>query len=179
MMRWNRAQMLWQKCFGKNIVGNGQFFIRQRPYHVESTGSRPITEVKQRRARLVLGWVTAWEPRVLLASHFAPFPKLYSALLQWICLSKDNFETSFFIYAILMHVWSCHFASIVFSDFKCNAVFLAWTPCVYESWLLSSCLHERHRSSSATVLDCTEIRTWFYSSGYDTWALSFACFGHL
>ena len=44
--------------------------IRQRPYHVESTGSRPITEVKQRRARLVLGWVTAWEPRVLLASHF-------------------------------------------------------------------------------------------------------------
>ena len=34
------------------------------PYHVESTGSRPITEVKQRRARLVLGWVTAWEYRV-------------------------------------------------------------------------------------------------------------------
>ena len=26
---------------------------------VESTGSRPITEVKQRRARLVLRWVTA------------------------------------------------------------------------------------------------------------------------
>ena len=38
----------------------------QRPYHVESTGSRPITGVKQRRARLVLGWVTAWEHRVLL-----------------------------------------------------------------------------------------------------------------
>ena len=34
------------------------------PYHVEYTGSRPITEVKQRRARLVLGWVTAWEYRV-------------------------------------------------------------------------------------------------------------------
>ena len=29
------------------------------PYHVENTGSRPITEVKQRRARLVLEWVTA------------------------------------------------------------------------------------------------------------------------
>ena len=43
---------------------------RQRPYHVESTGSRPITEVKQRRARLVLGWVTAWEHRVLLANFF-------------------------------------------------------------------------------------------------------------
>ena len=36
-----------------------------RPYHVENTGSRPITEVKQRWARLVLGWVTAWEYRVL------------------------------------------------------------------------------------------------------------------
>ena len=35
-----------------------------RPYHVENTGSRPITEVKQRWARSVLGWVTAWEYRV-------------------------------------------------------------------------------------------------------------------
>jgi hypothetical protein len=29
-------------------------------------GSRPITEVKQRRGRSVLGWVTAWEHRVPL-----------------------------------------------------------------------------------------------------------------
>ena len=42
----------------------------QRPYHVENTGSPPIAEVKQRRARLVLGWVTTWEHRVLLASFF-------------------------------------------------------------------------------------------------------------
>ena len=48
-------------------------FLRQRPYHVENTGSRPITEVKQRRARLVLGWVTAWEHRVQLASSFLFF----------------------------------------------------------------------------------------------------------
>ena len=41
-----------------------RLYNRLRPYHVESTGSRPITEVKQRRARLVLGWVTAWEYRV-------------------------------------------------------------------------------------------------------------------
>ena len=40
---------------------------RQRPYHVENTSSRPITEVKERWARLVLGWVTAWEHRVLLS----------------------------------------------------------------------------------------------------------------
>ena len=38
---------------------------RLRPYHVENTGSRPITEVKQRRAWLVLRWVTAWEHHVL------------------------------------------------------------------------------------------------------------------
>ena len=36
-----------------------------RPYHVESTSSRPITEVKQHRVVLVLGWVTAWEYTML------------------------------------------------------------------------------------------------------------------
>ena len=35
-----------------------------KAYHAESTGSHLITEVKQRRARSVLGWVTAWEQRV-------------------------------------------------------------------------------------------------------------------
>ena len=39
----------------------------RRPYHVGNTGSRPITEVKQRWARLVLAWVTGWEYRVLPA----------------------------------------------------------------------------------------------------------------
>ena len=47
----------------KYRAANAHF--RLRPYHVENTGSRPITEVKQRRARLVLGWLTAWEYRVL------------------------------------------------------------------------------------------------------------------
>ena len=36
-----------------------------RPYHVENTSSRLITEVKQHWAMLVLGWVTAWEYMVL------------------------------------------------------------------------------------------------------------------
>ena len=39
----------------------------QRPYHVENTSSSPITEVKQRWAQSVLGWVTAWEHWVPLA----------------------------------------------------------------------------------------------------------------
>ena len=41
--------------------------FRQRPYHVEHTSSRSITEVKQRWAWLVLGWETAWEHQVLLS----------------------------------------------------------------------------------------------------------------
>ena len=44
--------------------------ISQRPYHAECTSSRPITEVKQHWALLVLGWETAWEHRVLLAFCF-------------------------------------------------------------------------------------------------------------
>ena len=40
------------------------YFTRQLPNQIGSTSSRPITEVKQFRARSVLGWVTAWEHRV-------------------------------------------------------------------------------------------------------------------
>ena len=48
---WKRDMKLYFECL--------------RPYHAECTGSRPITEVKQRRAGSVLGWVTAWEHPVL------------------------------------------------------------------------------------------------------------------
>jgi hypothetical protein len=45
-----------------------QVVFRRRPYRVEYTGSLPTSEVKRHRARLVLGWGTAWEhPRVLSA----------------------------------------------------------------------------------------------------------------
>ena len=48
-------------------------FSRWRPYRVEYTGSLPTSEVKRRRARLVLGWGTAWEHlRVLSAFPFFP-----------------------------------------------------------------------------------------------------------
>ena len=46
---------------------------RQRPYHCEYTGSRPITEVKHSWAWIVLAWVTCWEYQVLLA-HFTNTP---------------------------------------------------------------------------------------------------------
>ena len=42
----------------------------QRPYHIENTGSPPITKVKQHWAWLLLGWVTAWEHHVLLETFY-------------------------------------------------------------------------------------------------------------
>ena len=46
--------------------------LRWRPYRVECTGSLPTSEVKRRKARLVLGWGTAWEDLRVL-SAFAEF----------------------------------------------------------------------------------------------------------
>ena len=50
-----------RKSIGRNLTS----YSCIRPYHVENTSSRPITEVKQHWAALVLGWVTAWEYAVL------------------------------------------------------------------------------------------------------------------
>ena len=47
------------------LAGEALHQSRLRPYRVEHTSSRPITAVKQRRARLVLAWVTSGESRVL------------------------------------------------------------------------------------------------------------------
>ena len=41
---------------------------RRRPYRVECTGSLSTSEVKQHRARLVLGWGTAWEDLWVLSA---------------------------------------------------------------------------------------------------------------
>ena len=55
-----------------------------RPYHVENTSSRPITEVKQHWAALVLGWVTAWEYAVLYTFLYQP-KACYLTALQNLC----------------------------------------------------------------------------------------------
>ena len=47
--------------------------VRRQPYHVECTGSLLTSEVKRRRARLVLGWGAAWEDLRVL-SAFLPAP---------------------------------------------------------------------------------------------------------
>jgi hypothetical protein len=43
---------------------------QERPYHDDSTASRLLSEVKHRRARLVLRWGTTLESRVLFFLHF-------------------------------------------------------------------------------------------------------------
>ena len=43
---------------------------QERPYHDDSTASRLLSEVKHRRARLVLRWGTTLESRVLFFCHF-------------------------------------------------------------------------------------------------------------
>ena len=48
--------------------------VRERPYHAENTCTRPITDVKQHRARLVVSWETRCEARVSFSfSTFFPW----------------------------------------------------------------------------------------------------------
>ena len=63
------VDVVWEKKKNQFDVQVFSFLniTRQRPYHVESTASRPISEVKQRWVWIVLGWVTAWEHQMLLA----------------------------------------------------------------------------------------------------------------
>ena len=57
------GQVVWQA--GRLLGRLGASRPRLRPYHPERARSRLISEAKQGRAWLVLGWETAWEYRVL------------------------------------------------------------------------------------------------------------------
>ena len=56
---YGRSRFLFVRPFF-DLKTAGHYF-RLRPYHVENIGTRPISEVKQRRAWGVLRWVTTWE----------------------------------------------------------------------------------------------------------------------
>ena len=60
------------KNFPATLKWQSRLYCRQRPYRVECTGSLPTSEVKRRRARLVLGWGTAWESLGVLLAFFSP-----------------------------------------------------------------------------------------------------------
>ena len=71
------------KCKRKGMERNTG--CRQRPYRVECTGSLPTSEVKRRRARLVLGWGTAREDlRVLSAFRICILQKCCTERILWI-----------------------------------------------------------------------------------------------
>ena len=60
--------------------------FRWRPYRVECTGSLSTSEVKRLRARIVLGWGTAWEVlRVLPAFYHWPCALLACIDSKWHC----------------------------------------------------------------------------------------------
>ena len=54
-----RTYFLQKTKWQENDYFEVSAYLRLRPYHMENTGSRLITEVKPCRARSVLGWVTA------------------------------------------------------------------------------------------------------------------------
>ena len=58
------SQILNLHYHKETLVSIGAIYCL-RPYNVESTSSHLITAVKPNLARLVLGWVTAWEYLVL------------------------------------------------------------------------------------------------------------------
>ena len=58
--------------------------ISQLPYHVEYTGSRLITKVKEHWAWVVLGWETTWEHQVLLAFVMEKF--IWNFVFDWFSL---------------------------------------------------------------------------------------------
>ena len=79
---------------------------RQCSYHVEKTGSRPITELKQRRAWLVLGLVTAWGHHAILSSFFFFF---VTSILQ--VTTKIQPPHWLFIYLFVLFLFLC-FANV-------------------------------------------------------------------
>ena len=51
-------------------------WYQERPYHDDNTASRLLSEVKHRRARLVLRWGTTLESRVLFFCSFLCLPRI-------------------------------------------------------------------------------------------------------
>eukprot|EP00116_Pleurobrachia_bachei_P005792 sb/3466054/ len=74
-VHWPSTKRNFKKEEGIKALGIDE--CRIRPYSVECTRSRSISEVKQPQAGLVLGWVTAWESPVQYP-FFHIFGKLIS-----------------------------------------------------------------------------------------------------
>ena len=96
----------WRSKTNKNII-----YFSQRSNRAECTRSRPITKVKQRRARIVLGWVTAWELRVVLAFFYFP---IYFIFLnnQLLTIYNLSIEKKMFCYNTTI---TSHYINLIFA----------------------------------------------------------------
>ena len=63
---------------------NTHFVQCQRSYLDENTSTHSTTEVKHRRATIVLSWVTTWELFVALTDFFFPPPHFHKQLHHFI-----------------------------------------------------------------------------------------------
>ena len=65
--------ILWRDIKYRVFIYDNAYAVWERPYQHDSTASRPLSEVKHARARLVLRWGTTLESRVLFSfCAFAP-----------------------------------------------------------------------------------------------------------
>ena len=93
-------------------------FIRLGSYRCESTPSRPIWQVKHSWARLVLGWETSWESRVLQA--FFDFFTFLKFLQYFIPFYINIFLSNFFILAFFFHLMTKILACLYDSNLLCS-----------------------------------------------------------
>jgi hypothetical protein len=86
----NATQIVqWPFARHDNKIPNA--FVQERPHHVDSTASRLLSEVKQRRAWLVLRWGTTLESQVLffffsrniIINHAKLAVKQFSVCIQY------------------------------------------------------------------------------------------------
>ena len=91
----------WQYDF---TIMRESFIAGGRPYRVECTGSLPTSEVKRRRARLILGWGTAQEDQSA-ASVFA----FAFSLPVCVCVNScaDDLCISFCLFSICLFGRCC------------------------------------------------------------------------
>ena len=107
-------------------IGDKNNSLCWRPYRVECTGSLPTSEVKRRRARLVLGWGTAREVlRVLTA--FArvedDFARVASVRLHGLSCVLDVFMSirpsqGYLLVMVLSHASGSSYTYLLISSFS-------------------------------------------------------------
>ena len=123
-----------------------------RPYLIEYTSSRSITEVKQSRAWLVLRWVTAWEYQVLQAFYFfSSITKIFSMLFSF-----------FFHYK---------FFSKIFSSFFHHKFFSYAHTFIRDFFALCKCLRPYliEYTSSRSITEVKQSRAWLVLRWVTAW----------